>query len=213
MFDWLTSAVSGTPWTYAVVAAVVGIDAFLPIVPGEMVVITAAIVAADGDLAVWLVLLSAFLGAFAGDNVSYGLGTRLGRAAGRRLFAGDRGARMLGWARRQLRDRGRLVIFVARFLPGGRTASTFAAGTLDMSWRRFATADLPAAGVWAAYVTALGYFGGEAFKQSAWKPLLLSLAIAGAVGTAGEVARRVAMRSGVGRARADREEGRRLVEG
>jgi membrane protein DedA with SNARE-associated domain len=213
MFDWLTNAVSGALWTYPVVAGVVAIDAFLPIVPGETVVITAAIVAADGDLSVWLVLLAAFVGAFAGDNVSYGLGTRLGRAAARRLFAGERSARMLGWARRQLRERGRLVIFVARFLPGGRTASTFAAGSLGMPWRRFATADLPAAAVWAVYVTALGYFGGAAFEHSAWKPLLLSLGIAVAVSAAGEVARRVATRGGRATARADREEGRRLVEG
>jgi hypothetical protein len=53
-----------------------------------------------------LVLLAALVGAFAGDNVSDGLGAKLGRAAARRLFSGERGARMLGWARRQLRERG-----------------------------------------------------------------------------------------------------------
>jgi hypothetical protein len=41
-----------------------------------------------------------------------------------------------------------------------------------------------AAAIWAAYVTALGYLGGEAFKNSTWKPLVVALAIAAAVGLA-----------------------------
>lgn len=206
----LTHVVSSSVWTYPVVVGVVALDGFCPILPGETVVITAAVAAANGDLVVWLVLLSAFAGAFAGDNVSYWLGTKLGRVAARRLFTGERPKRMLGWARRQLRDRGRLVIFVARFLPGGRTASTFAAGTLDMPWRRFAAADLPAAAVWAVYVTALGYLGGEAFKNSTWKPVVVSLAVAGVVALIGEVVRRVGLRDRRVH-RPDREEGEQLV--
>jgi membrane-associated protein len=211
MLDSLTNVVSSSAWTYPIAAGMVAVDGFFPVVPGETVVITAAVAASDGDLIVWLVLTAAFVGAFAGDNVPYWLGTRLGRVAARRLFTGDRSKRMLGWARHQLRDRGRLVTFVARFLPGGRTASTFAAGTLDMAWRRFVVADLPAAATWAAYVTALGYLGGEAFKNSTWKPLAVSLAIAGAVGLMGELVRRISVRDDGGKG-SDREEGEQVIK-
>ncbi len=213
MLDVLTEVVSGSAWTYPIVVGLVALDGFLPIVPGETVVITAAIAASNGELTVWLVFLAALGGAFTGDNVSCWLGTNLGRGAARRLFTGERAKRMLGWARRQLRERGPLVIFVARFIPGGRTASTVAAGTLEMPWRRFAAADLSAAAVWAAYVTALGYIGGEAFKNSTWKPLVVSLGMAGLVAASGEVVRRIGLRGGGGQHGLDREEGERVIGG
>lgn len=190
MLEWFRDLVSASAWTYLIEAGFVAVDAFFPVVPGETVVITAAVVAAGGDLVIWLVLLAAFLGALAGDNVSYALGANVGRPAARRLFKGDRSKRMLGWGRVQLRERGRLVILVARFIPGGRTATTFSAGMLDMSWRRFIEADLFAAAVWASYATALGWFGGRAFQESFWKPLLVSFAIAAVVALAGELVRR-----------------------
>jgi membrane-associated protein len=48
------------------------------------------------------------------------------------------------------------LIVVARFLPGGRTATTFAAGFLDITWRRFIVYDGAAAVLWSIYVAAIG---------------------------------------------------------
>jgi membrane-associated protein len=64
----------------------------------------------------------------------------------------------------------------------------------------------------AAYVTALGYFGREAFKDSSWKPLLFSFAVAAAVAGGGEIARRLGMRR-ARRARSDRNAPDELVRG
>lgn len=209
MVEWFRDVVSDSALTYPVEAAFVAVDGFFPVVPGETVVITAALLASGGELVVWLVLLAAFAGAFAGDNVSYGFGAKIGRPAARRLFRGDRSTKMLGWARVQLRERGPLMILVARFIPGGRTATTFASGMLGMPWRRFAQADGVAAGVWSVYATALGYFGGETFKDSFWKPLLVSFAIAGLVAIAGEVVRRAT--DGGGDGRSYQEEGEEIL--
>jgi membrane-associated protein len=41
-------------------------DALVPVFPGESAVVAAAVLAADGELIVWLVLLAAFAGAFVG---------------------------------------------------------------------------------------------------------------------------------------------------
>lgn len=187
----MTELVTASAWAYAVVAAFVALDAVLPVVPGEAVVITAAVLAADGELIVALVALAATVGSFAGDNASWRFGVVLGDRGIPRVQRSVRGRRMLLWARRQLRRRGRLVIVAARFVPGGRTATTLTAGAIGMPWRSFALADAVAAVIWSSYVTGLGWIGGTTFRDEEWKAIGLSLAIATVVGLTGEALRRV----------------------
>jgi membrane-associated protein len=137
------------------------------------------------------VLIAASIGAFIGDNTVYWIGRTAGQAARRRMFSGEKSQQRLDWAAGQLRERGATIIVVARFIPGGRTATTFTAGTLHMDYRRFALADAAGALLWSAYATALGYFGGNAFKDSLWKPLAIALATAALLGVVVEVARRM----------------------
>lgn len=86
MFDSLLHAVTGSPWTYLLIAAVCAGDAVLPLFPSETIVIAAAVAAANGRLIVWLVAVVAALGAFAGDNASYCLGASGLRKITGRLF-------------------------------------------------------------------------------------------------------------------------------
>lgn len=194
MLEQITEYVTGSPWTYGVVLGVSAVDAFFPLVPSETVVITAGTLAAGGGLLVYLVIPAAALGAFAGDNVSYFLGDRIGEPAARRLFRGDKGRRRLRWARRMLDRHGALVIVAARFIPGGRTATTFAAGTFDMTWRRFAVYDAIAVVVWSTYSAMIGFAGGAVFRDDLWKALLVGFGIALAVALAIEGWRRVKSR-------------------
>jgi membrane protein DedA with SNARE-associated domain len=188
--DWLTDLVTASAWTYAIIALAVAFDAVLPLVPGEAVVITSAVLAADGRLSVVLIALAATVGSFAGDNASFGIGRGLGGPLVRRLRRRERGGRLTAWAEEQLRRRGTLVIIGARFVPGGRTATTLAAGGLAMPWRRFAPSDAVAATLWALYTIALGYVGGETFNDRPWLAVGCSLTIALLLGAAGEVTRR-----------------------
>ena len=190
-FEVLRDAVGESLWAYPAIVAAVALDSVVPIAPGEAVVITAGVLAADGGLNVVLVLVAAALGGFLGDNVSYWLGASLGRRAERRLFGSERGRRQVAWARRQLAERGAAIIVAARFIPGGRTATTFSSGALEMPWRRFAAIDAVAAALWAVYATALGYFGGATFSHSLWKPLLAACAVALAVAASAEALRRM----------------------
>lgn len=196
MFDWLTQEVSNSPLTYLVVFVAAGTDVLLPLIPSETIVIAAAILAAQGDMLILAIVPAAAFGAFLGDNVSYLLGRRVGDPIARRLFRGDRGRARLDWAELAIRRRGAVLIAVGRFVPGGRTATTFAAGTLEMPYRRFLVADAIAAAIWAVYVSALGYLGGEAFKESLWLPLAASLGCATAVGLGFEAWRRIQRRRG-----------------
>jgi len=190
-FEWLEDAIRGELWTYPAIVAAVAFDSLLPLAPGETVVITAGVLAADGDLSLLLVIAAGTVGSLLGDNASYGLGASLGRRAERRLFKSPRARERVEWARRQLDCRGAVIILVARFVPGGRTATTFSAGALGMAWRRFVVFDAVAAVLWATYVALLGYFGGSAFEESLWKPMIAAALVAAAVAAGAELLRRV----------------------
>ena len=179
LFDQFVQWVSGEWWTYPIVALVSMLDAFFPLVPSETVVITAGVLASSGDLSLPLVILSASVGAIVGDNISYFLGAWLGERRVKRFFGGDKSRRAFEWAERQLALRGFYLIIVARFLPGGRTAVTFACGyTQAMRWRRFIVADVIAGVLWGSYAALLGYFGGKQFEQAPWKGLLVAFFVA-----------------------------------
>lgn len=195
-FTELVSSASG--WAYGIVFVLALLDAFLPVVPSETVVITAGVVAAGGDLSLPLVIVAGASGAFAGDNVSYLIGREFGRGVVERFFGGAKARGRIEWAKRQLGARGVQLILVGRFIPGGRTAVTLSAGLIRFGWRRFLPADAVAAATWAVYAALLGYFGGRAFESEPWQGLVLALALGFALGGAVELGRRVRRRIGNG---------------
>jgi membrane protein DedA with SNARE-associated domain len=188
MFDQFTHLVAqASGWAYVVIVVFALIDAILPLVPSETAVITAGVVAAAGQLSLPVVIAAAAVGAFAGDNLAYGIGHRYGPRS--RRLRGEKARRRIGWAKRQLDERGGELIAVARFIPAGRTAVTLTAGITHFPWPRFAVYDVIAALIWASYAALLGYFGGKAFEHEAWKGLLLALGIAFAVTALTELVR------------------------
>lgn len=196
MFDWLTQEVSQSAVTYPVVGFAAAADVLFPLIPSETIVITAGVLAAQGDLLIWVIVPAVAIGAFLGDNLCYWLGRKIGDPVADRLFADEKGQARLLWAEEALRRRGAILIGVGRFIPGGRTVTTFAAGTLEMPYRQFLVADAFAAAVWAFYVSMLGYLGGETFQDNLWLPLLASFACAMLVGLGFEVWRRLQARRG-----------------
>jgi membrane protein DedA with SNARE-associated domain len=182
VFHSLVNAISGAWWSYPLIFAVAMLDAFFPFVPSETVAITSGVLAGSGDLSLPLCIVCAASGAFVGDNVSYGIGTFLGERTVKRLFRGEKSQRGFEWAERTLEERGMYLVVVARFIPGGRTATTFAAGYVHtFPWRRFLLADAVAAGIWGCYTVLLGYVGGKAFENQPWKGLLIAFGIAVAI--------------------------------
>lgn len=196
MFDWLTEAVTGSALGYLVVFAAAAGDVVLPVVPSETILITAGVLAGKGSMSIWLLVPAAAAGAFVGDNVCYWLGRRFGERVTRVVFRGDAGRERLDWARTAIQRHGAVLVVMGRFIPGGRTASTFAAGTLRMPVRRFMVADAGAALLWAVYASMLGYVGGATFKDSEWKPFAASIGVAVVIGLAIEAWRRVQKRRG-----------------
>jgi membrane-associated protein len=179
VFHSFVNAVSGAWWSYPLVFGVAMLDAFFPLVPSETVAITSGVLAGSGELSLPLCILCASAGAIVGDNISYGIGSWLGEHTVKRLFRGERSHRAFEWAERMLAERGTYLVVVARFIPGGRTATTFSAGYVQsFSWRRFVLADALAGLIWGNYTVLLGYIGGKAFADAPWKGLLIAFALA-----------------------------------
>jgi membrane-associated protein len=191
VFNSIAHAVSDSVWSYLLVFGVCAGDAVLPLLPAETVVVAAAVLAANGHLNIALIVAAAALGALLGDNVAYLAGHGALRRVADRFLRSDKSRGRLDWARDQLKRRGVWIIIIARFIPGGRSATTYAAGTLGMPWRaRFLPADAIAAALWAGYASALGYIGGAKFQHNLWLPLLIAAGVGTTVAAAGELVRR-----------------------
>jgi membrane-associated protein len=187
----LIDLLTGSLWTYPLLLGICAGDALIPAFPSETALIVCGIQAARGELSLEWVIVFAAAGAFSGDNASYAVGRWLGRPAVKRFFAGEVAQRRLDWARNFLKERGSYVLVVARFIPGGRTATTFTAGLVHMRWpTRFAPYVFVAAILWAVYGGLLGYLGGRLFEDQPIYALLVALGIAAVITVGVEAWRR-----------------------
>jgi len=192
----LIDLLTGSMWTYPLLFGICVGDAVIPAFPSETALIVCGIQAARGQLSLELVIVVAAAGAFIGDNASYAAGRWLGRPVVKRFFSGEVSQRRLDWAKRFLKERGSYVLIVARFVPGGRTATTFTAGLVHLPWlTRFGPYVFVAAILWATYGALLGYLGGRVFEDRPIYALLVALGIAAVITVAVETGRRVRMRS------------------
>jgi membrane-associated protein len=188
----LIDLLTGSLWTYPLLLGICAGDALIPAFPSETALIVCGIQAARGELSLEWVIVFAAAGAFIGDNSSYAVGRWLGTPAVKRFFSGEVAQRRLDWARNFLKERGSYVLVVARFIPGGRTATTFTAGLVHMRWpTRFAPYVFVAAILWALYGGLLGYLGGRLFEDQPIYALLVALGIAALITVGVEAWRRV----------------------
>ena len=177
--------------SYVVAVLLPALDALIPLLPSETAVIALGVATAgSADPRAALLVVLAACGAFLGDNAAYLLGRRFGPTAGRRVFAGERGARRRAWAERSLHRFGARIIIGCRFIPGGRTAITLTCGLVGYSRRRFVVATAFAAVIWASYAFLIGRLGGKAFEDQPWLGLLLALGVTVVISAAIEAARR-----------------------
>jgi membrane protein DedA with SNARE-associated domain len=162
----ITTLEVGSSISYVIAFVLPCLDAVVPLVPSETVIIAFGVATAgSSDPRILLIVACAAAGAFAGDNLSYLIGWRFGPWATRRFFGGEKGAARLAWAEKSLRRFGMGLIIVCRFIPGGRTAVTLSCGLIRYSWRRFLLATAVAAVIWASYAFLAGRIGGKAFED------------------------------------------------
>ena len=143
-----------------------------------MLVVTAGVFAATGEPNLYGVIATAVAGAFVGDHISY----FVGRGAGGRLIdrtkPGTKRQAMTLWARNALSERGGLVLVVARYVPGGRTAVTLTMGAVRYPLRSFSFFAGLAAISWGVYCSLVGYIGGKAVEDNPLKGVILGIGLA-----------------------------------
>jgi membrane-associated protein len=181
-----------SPLSYLAAFLIPMLDAILPVLPSETIVIALGVsTAGSADPRIALLVGLAACGAFAGDNLCYFIGRRFGPLAERKLFAGEKGARRRAWATGALDRFGARLIVVCRFIPGGRTAVTLTCGIVGYSRRSFIIATAFAGVIWACYAFFLGRLGGKAFEDRPWIGFLLAFGVALAASAIIELVRRV----------------------
>jgi membrane-associated protein len=125
--------------------------------PGDSVLFTAGLLAADPDHGLSLPVLvgGVLVAAVAGDAVGYWSGRRFGRPW--LLRRAGRAAGHVERAERFYARYGVLAVIIARFIPWVRTFTPIVAGVARMPYPVFLAANVIGALVWGAGLTVLGY--------------------------------------------------------
>lgn len=135
------------------------------VVPGEVAVLVGGVLAHEGRLPLWAVVVAALVGAALGDQVGY----LVGRRYGRRLL--DRMPRRFvrsGELRRALdlvRRRGALAVVLGRWAAALRALVPGLAGMSGIPQRTFTLANVTGGGLWAVTVAVLGYLAGASYRM------------------------------------------------
>lgn len=140
--------------------------------PGEILMITGALLAEKNQLNVaWLMAL-AITGAFIGDNIGYVIGYFGGRSV---ILKYGKFVLMDEKSLKKLEDfftrYGKAVVICARFVEGLRQFNGIIAGAMGMKWKRFAIYNLVGSVFWVTFWCGFAYSLGSAFNTT-WLPFL-----------------------------------------
>jgi membrane protein DedA with SNARE-associated domain len=153
------------PWIHhhgvAAVFLILIFESFGVPLPGESLLIFAAILAERGDLSFPGLLVSAWAGAVIGDNAGYALGRMLGhklvwRYGGKVGLAAERLHKVEAVFARY----GSVAVAFARFFDVLRQLNGVVAGTVEMDWRRFLVFNALGGALWVLIWTVVGYYLG-----------------------------------------------------
>lgn len=154
------------PWLAYAAVLLLALSESLPVigmfVPGTAVILAISALVPSGVVTLWPLLVAATVGAILGDGFAYGLGRRYQRQI------------VDGWLPRRyptlfarseafFARHGDKSVFLARFVPGVRAVVPLMAGVLGMTVRRFTTANVASALVWAPSHILPGVLVGASF--------------------------------------------------
>ena len=176
---------------YLTVAAVVGIESLGVPLPGEVVLVSAALLSSRPDVPVepeW-VALGALVGAVVGDSIGYAVGRHYGIGLLERL--GRRFPKHLGPAHLALAERafarwGVLTVIIGRFIAILRILAGPLAGALRMPYTRFLPANIVGGALWTFGTTyavyALGIVAETWLKRFSYVGLAVALLVGVTIG-------------------------------
>lgn len=148
---------------YLVVATVIGVESLGIPLPGEIVLVSAALLASHGTVDPMAVGISGVLGAVIGDSIGYAIGHRYGETLFARLgtrFPRHFRPEHLDRAKGSFHRWGMWAVFFGRFIAFLRIFAGPMAGVLRMPYWKFLTANLLGGIAWAGGTTAAVYYVG-----------------------------------------------------
>ncbi|OBA72321.1 hypothetical protein A5641_00860 [Mycobacterium sp. 1554424.7] len=170
---------------YLVVGGVVGVESLGIPLPGEIVLVSAALMSSHHDLAVNPIGVggAAVIGAVIGDSIGYSVGRRYGLPLFDRLgrrFPKHFGPGHVALAEKLFNRWGVRAVFFGRFIALLRIFAGPLAGALKMPYPRFLAANVSGGICWAGGTTALVYFAGMAaerwLERFSWIGLVVAVA-------------------------------------
>jgi membrane protein DedA with SNARE-associated domain len=174
--------------TAAIISISSGLGYFLPAIiglesmgvpsPGETALLLAAVLASEGKLQIWLVIVIAVGSAMLGDNIAYGLGRWLGRdvlEAKGPLY--DYRIKLIRVGDRFFDKHGSRTVFIGRWITVVRSIVAWLAGINEMPFWEFFVYNFLGAATWATAYGLAGYYGGDAAVK-VFKDVGLGAAIA-----------------------------------
>jgi membrane protein DedA with SNARE-associated domain len=176
---------------YLLVAGFILIESLGIPFPGEIVLISAALLASQHTIAlspVWIAVAAAG-GAIPGNSIGYVIGRRWGRPLfdwlGRK-FPKHFGPAHVAYAEKQFDRWGVLAVFVGRFIVLLRVFAGLLAGALEMPYPRFLVANVAGGICWAGGLTAAIYYLGEVadqwFSRFSYIALILAVVVGVVIG-------------------------------
>ncbi len=171
---WISQHPEQAGWVIGLVACVESLALIGAVIPGAIILIGAGALIGAGVLDFWSSCAWAIVGAIVGDGVSYLLGRRLDYLTTRWRWLRvhpDYVQKGVDFFQRY----GDISVLLGRFFGPTRAVVPLAAGVLKMSARRFYTANILSAIVWAPAYLAPGMLLGHSMNQNDWVHILLSL--------------------------------------
>jgi membrane protein DedA with SNARE-associated domain len=161
---------------YLAVGGFVLLEDFGVPVPGETMLIAAAVFAGSGHMNIAVVILVAVAGAIIGDNIGFAVGHFGGRPLaerfGRYVFLTPK---RLDHAEEYFNRHGGKIVTIARFIEGLRQLNGLIAGIVGMHWAKFLGFNALGAVLWVCTWAGVGYLAGEniveiyaAFERYKW---------------------------------------------
>lgn len=171
---------------YVLVAVVIGVESVGVPLPGEIVLVAAALMASQqGHIDPYVLAACASAGAIAGDSTGYAIGRKGGRpllAWLARRFPKHFGEPQIAMAERSFQRWGMWAVFFGRFIALLRIFSGPLAGVLKMRYWKFLTANALGGVVWAGGTTIVVYEVGKVAEAWLQRFSYVGLGVAVAIG-------------------------------
>jgi membrane protein DedA with SNARE-associated domain len=162
--------------------AIIGLESMGVPSPGETALVLAAILASQGKLQIWLVILIGVASAIAGDNIGYLLGRKFGRdvLVSRGPFHEHR-RQAVEVGDRFFERHGPKTVFIARWIALIRFAAAWLAGINKMPFPLFFFWNALGGITWGITFGLVGYFGGEAAAHVLAQAGIIGAIVLGAI--------------------------------